>query len=260
MEAFSNPKIKIIIANIGGFDSHKIIPFLDSNTIKDNPKPLLGYSDITSLHLFLYTLGIQTYYGPSVLDGFAENVKIHKITKESVSNVLFTYDKQHLKQSSKWTSEFLDWTNEEFNNKKRKMINEEYGAIWLNFQEDIKGHLIGGCLDTIVQIKEEKNFPKITHWKDAVIFLETSEQKMSPIQFKQALDIIKDEIEVCLAIIFGKSKDEMFFNKYLEILKKHIAKPIIFNLNFGHTSPLYTIPYGGIIELDFQRKKIDISK
>ncbi|CAM9140166.1 hypothetical protein MYMA111404_03430 [Mycoplasma marinum] len=55
------------------------------------------------------------------------------------------------------------------------MIKEEKGQEWLNFEKEISGHLIGGCLDTIVQIKEEDFFPKINHWKDAVIFLETSE-------------------------------------------------------------------------------------
>lgn len=260
MEAFCDKDIKIIIANIGGFDSHKLIPFLDVDKITANPKPILGYSDITSLHLFLYTLGIQTYYGPAVLDGFAENVEMHEITKESAKNVLFTNNEQILKQSNNWTSEFLDWANEEFNNTKRKMNDEEHGSIWLNFNNEIKGHLIGGCLDTIVQVKDEAFFPEINHWKDSVIFLETSEQKMSPEKFKEAIKILKNEISICSAIIFGKPKDETFFNEYLDILKEDIDKPIIFNLNFGHTAPLYTIPYGGKAKLDFANKTISITK
>ncbi|TCG11065.1 LD-carboxypeptidase [Mycoplasma todarodis] len=121
MKAFKDPEIKMIIANIGGVDSHTIIPYLDLEVIKNNPKPVLGYSDTTSIHLLLYTLGIQTYYGPSVLDGFAENVEMHKITKESVETILFTNEEQEVIQAQEWTSEFLDWTNESFDYVKRKM-------------------------------------------------------------------------------------------------------------------------------------------
>ncbi|CAM9140247.1 hypothetical protein MYMA111404_03435 [Mycoplasma marinum] len=83
---------------------------------------------------------------------------------------------------------------------------------------------------------------------------------MSPLEFKKALNILHNEIKVCFAIIFGKSKDETFFNEYLEILKETIDKPIIFNVNFGHTAPLYTIPYRGEIKLKFPSKNIYISK
>ncbi len=44
MWAFETPNVKAIIANIGGNDSEKVLPFLDSKTIKDNPKIFIGYS------------------------------------------------------------------------------------------------------------------------------------------------------------------------------------------------------------------------
>ncbi len=250
MEAFKNPKIKAVFANIGGSDSHKLIPFLDIDLIQRNPKPILGFSDITSLHLFMYNLGVQTYYGPSVMDGFAENVNMHKFTKDSIKKALFSNKEQRIVQSKKWTSEYLEWSNEENDEIKRKMKSENHFQIWNNFKDNIFGKLIGGCLDTIIQIKDEPFFPKINKWKDAVIFLETSENKMSPIDFEKSLIKLDTEISLCKAVIFGKPKDEEYFDEYLEIIERNIKKPTIFNLNFGHTSPIFTIPYGGIITLD----------
>jgi muramoyltetrapeptide carboxypeptidase LdcA involved in peptidoglycan recycling len=47
--AFENEDIKAIIANIGGNDSDKVLPFLDANTIRNNPKIIIGYSDMMNL-------------------------------------------------------------------------------------------------------------------------------------------------------------------------------------------------------------------
>ena len=59
---------------------------------------------------------------------------------------------------------------------------------------------------------------------------------MPPLEFKRALNILQNEIKVCSAIIFGKPKDETFFNEYLEILKETVDKPMIFNLNLASGS------------------------
>ncbi|NQZ65855.1 MAG: LD-carboxypeptidase [Mycoplasmatales bacterium] len=258
--AFLDSNIKLIIANMGGFDSHKIIPFLDKNAILENPKPILGFSDITSLHLYLYTLGIKSYYGPTVLSGFAENVKMHELTSKSIEQILFTNQKQIINQSNEWTSEFLEWGNEKFDNISRKMNPEKFGQIWLNFNENISGHLIGGCLDTIAEMKNESFFPNLNYWKNSVIFLETSESKMPPQEFDNALESLREEINVSKGIIFGKPKDEEYFNEYLEIIKAKLNCPVIYNLNFGHTAPVYTLPYGGKIEISFKDKKIQVYK
>lgn len=260
MDAILDPKIKCIIANIGGFDSHTIIKYLDVDKIKANPKPILGYSDITSLHLFFFSLGIQTYYGPSVLDGFAENVKMHEITRLSVEKALFSDEQEEFTSSKVWTSQMLDWNNPANNLIERTTKNEEHGLIFIGGKGKIKGHLIGGCLDSIIRIKGESFWPNINYWQDSIIFLETSEMKMSPEDFEAAILLLKEEISACNGLIFGKPKDEKYFDEYLKILKKLIKKPFVFNVNFGHTAPMYTIKYGEICQLDFAQKVVKTIK
>ena len=48
-EAFRDPQVKMILTSIGGFNSNELLPYLDYNLIKKNPKILCGYSDITAL-------------------------------------------------------------------------------------------------------------------------------------------------------------------------------------------------------------------
>jgi len=48
-EAFSDENVKAVFTVIGGFNSNQILKYLDYDLIKNNPKILCGYSDITAL-------------------------------------------------------------------------------------------------------------------------------------------------------------------------------------------------------------------
>src|SRR5699024_9237052 len=72
MEAFQDDSIKGIIANIGGDDSIRLLPYIDFDVIRNNPKIFMGYSDITISHLFCHKAGLSSFYGPAVLTDFAE--------------------------------------------------------------------------------------------------------------------------------------------------------------------------------------------
>jgi muramoyltetrapeptide carboxypeptidase LdcA involved in peptidoglycan recycling len=67
MEAFSDPTIRAIISTIGGDDSIRILPYIDLNVIRANPKIFLGYSDSTITHLACFKAGLISFYGPAIL-------------------------------------------------------------------------------------------------------------------------------------------------------------------------------------------------
>lgn len=67
MEMFSDPQIDAIQCLRGGYGSAQVIPFLDFPRIAENPKPFIGFSDITALHTaLLHFTGLATFYGPSL--------------------------------------------------------------------------------------------------------------------------------------------------------------------------------------------------
>jgi muramoyltetrapeptide carboxypeptidase len=69
MEMFTAPDVDAIQVVHGGFGSSKIIPLLDFQRIRQHPKPLIGRSDITALHLaFARLAGLVTFYGPGLAD------------------------------------------------------------------------------------------------------------------------------------------------------------------------------------------------
>lgn len=110
MEAFKNPDIKAIFSCIGGDDSIRLLPYIDLEVIRQNPKIFMGYSDTTVTHLMCYQAGVTSFYGPSVLGEFAENIEMHDYTKQWVSQSLFeAVEIQDVLPASKWTSEYLPW-------------------------------------------------------------------------------------------------------------------------------------------------------
>ena len=63
---FADPEVKAIICLRGGSGAARILPLIDYEQVKANPKPLLGYSDITALHCALYSqTGLISFHGPN---------------------------------------------------------------------------------------------------------------------------------------------------------------------------------------------------
>lgn len=67
MNAFLDKNIKAIFCNIGGDDTIRLLPYIDFNIIKNNPKIFMGYSDTTSNHFMMYKAGLVSYYGPAIM-------------------------------------------------------------------------------------------------------------------------------------------------------------------------------------------------
>jgi len=110
MNAFKDPSIKGIIANIGGSDSIRLLPYIDFNVIHQNPKIFMGYSDSTITHMICRKAGISSIYGPTLLVDFAENVHMNNYTIECIQRTLFSNAPiGQIHPAKELTSEFLPW-------------------------------------------------------------------------------------------------------------------------------------------------------
>jgi muramoyltetrapeptide carboxypeptidase len=71
-EVWANPDIKAVICERGGNGAARLLPHLDYDLIRANPKILIGYSDITALHLAIHKMtGLITLHGSVALDALA---------------------------------------------------------------------------------------------------------------------------------------------------------------------------------------------
>ena len=64
---FTDPEVDVVQVLRGGYGCSEVVPHLDFETIAANPKPLVGYSDITVLHVSIrQRTGLVTFYGPGL--------------------------------------------------------------------------------------------------------------------------------------------------------------------------------------------------
>ena len=69
MKMWSNPEVKVVIAATGGYGAVRVIPYLDADLFRRNPKSFVGYSDITALHLWLMRCAqLRVFHGPTLDD------------------------------------------------------------------------------------------------------------------------------------------------------------------------------------------------
>lgn len=131
MDFFIDGNIKAIISFIGGYHSNEILKYLDFDVIKRNPKILMGYSDMTVLLLSIYTkCNFPTFYGPSVLNQFAD-IYMPKYTKSYFEKaVMATQPIGEIYPSETWTDEFLDWFEKKDLERERKFVLNS-GWEWL---------------------------------------------------------------------------------------------------------------------------------
>lgn len=269
MQAFADPSIKGIFSTIGGSDSIRLLPFIDFDVIRDNPKVFLGYSDTTISHLFCYRAGLVSYFGPSIMAEFAENCGMFPYMVESLRRTLFSSAVIGEIQPSTegWTVEFLDWADPASQQIKRK-LNPSTGWKFIQGKGARRGHLVGGCLEVLDWTRGTEIFPE--DWQNAILFLETSEEAPPP-------DLVARTLRVFAAmgilpqlsgILFGRPGGNISpdtFQEYdkaiLQIVTHEeglIDLPIITQMDFGHSSPMFILPYGVQAEIDFENQRFSI--
>ena len=282
-QAFMDKDIKAIICAIGGDDTYKSIPYLMEDNefieaVKNNPKIFIGFSDTTNNHLMLNKLGLVTFYGPCVLVDLAElDDEMLPYTKEYFEKLFMNESSYEIKSSPIWYYDRESYGIEEIG-KPRKSQEELHGFEVLNGKGKITGNLYGGCLDSLYDIYTSERYgdenevyskynilPTLEEWKEKILFIETSEERMEPDKLEKVLNTFKDNkiLETVKGIIVGKPIDEKYYEEYKEIYKKvfkDIDTPVLYNVNFGHSVPRCILPYGVKTTVDYDNKKITIDE
>ena len=271
MAAFADPTIKGIISTIGGDDSIRLLPYLDLDVIRANPKIFVGYSDTTISHLACYKAGLVTFYGPAIMAGFAENGGMFSYMVESVRKTLFSSEPIGViaPNPDGWTVEMLDWADPA-NQTRRRQLNPSTGWRFLQGRSVSQGHLIGGCFEVLDWLRGTEFWPELDVSQDGILFLETSEDAPSPEVVKYglrayaALGILHRLSGILFARPGGQTPPEDFA-EYDRVLLQVVVEeaglsdlPLITGMDFGHTDPMFVLPYGIQAEIDCDGQRFEI--
>ena len=264
MDAFKDESIKGIFCAIGGDDTIRLLPYIDYEVIKNNPKIFMGYSDTTVNHFMMNKAGLVSYYGPSVMIEFGEYVKMFDYTKEAVEKILFNDSENYeIKSSPIWSDDFIEWSIDNIN-KQLKTKPEEHGYELLQGEGVVEGSILGGCIDVFPMMVGTEIWPTKEEWKDKIMLLETSEEQPGPELVTYYLRNLGAQgiFDVIKGIIVGKPQQEKYYEEYKEVYKKVMKEfkcenlPILYNINIGHSDPVGLLPLGTNVKIDYTNKKI----
>lgn len=270
MDAFKDPEIKGIFNAIGGNDSIRLLPYIDFEVIKNNPKIFTGFSDTTCVHMMMNKAGLISYYGASIMTNISEYVKINDYTAKALNDTLFNPKENLAIESSPYyydaNDERISWGIENINTLK-PYHKEEIGYEILQGKGTTEGELLGGCADVFVEIMGTEIWPNKEKWKDKILFMETSEEDLPCDSLYLILRNMAAQgiFDVIKGIIVGKPAVRDKYEPYKEIYRKvigteakHPDLPIFYNVNFGHAEPIGIIPYGIKCQLDVDNKTITL--
>jgi len=256
-EAFADKNVKAIFTVIGGFNSNQLLSHIDYELIKNNPKILCGFSDITALTNAIYAkTGVTTYSGPHY-SSFGMKKGFDEYTLEYFKKMFLEDGEVEVKSSSEWSNDlwFLDQENREF-------IKNE-GMFIIN-EGEAHGTIVGGNLCTFNLLQGTEYMPDLT---DRILFIEDDgmADKMFFVEFDRNLQslIHQKNFDKVRGIVIGRAEKncEMTKEKWIKLIKGKAELnniPVIAGADFGHTTPLITFPIGGNAKLVAKEGKIKL--
>ena len=253
-DAFADPEVKAIIATIGGDDSVRLLPLLDAAIIAANPKILLGYSDITTLHVFARLQGRITFYGPTIMSGFAQMDYFPEL-EQHVRSMLFEPSANYEYQTfGHYCEGYEDWGDPIRAGNVRGLTSTR-GWRWLQGAEPVQGELFGGCFEVLEFLKGTRFWPAADFWSGKILFLETSEEKPAPVAVQRMLRNYGTQgiLDRIVALLVGRARDyspaekEELDQRVMQIIVNEVRRsdlPVVTNMDFGHTDPQFILPIG----------------
>jgi len=221
MGMWINPQVKAVIASTGGYGAVRLLPHLDPAVFRKNPKSLVGYSDITALHLWLMRrANLRSFHGPTVDDLIPS---IRDPTMASLITALTTPC-----PAAKIGREL------------------SRGVV----PGRATGRLVGGNL-SLVQQTIGTSYQ--VDMDGAILFIEETRDPMSVVDERLVHLRAAGLLEGVTGIVFGQlsldRSEEDEFEDFLLDLISDLDVPVVMDFPAGHENPNLTIPFGTEVEL-----------
>ena len=224
--AFLNKRVEVILAQRGGYSSLKLLPYLDFNLIRRNPKIFAGFSDLSTLLNAIYErTGLITLHSPMVIN-FSEP---SRLTIRSFLNALHGFPHKNL-----------------------------FDGVPVSVYHSgmARGTLKGGNLITLTALMG-------TAWEinpeGSILFLEDVNEKLYEVDRNLTHWILAGKLSKVKGLILGNFKGLRSRDVY-QILKDQmkIDFPLVHCPYIGHGKHKITLPVGARVELNTPKKSLTI--
>ncbi|WP_405486074.1 S66 peptidase family protein [Streptomyces sp. NBC_00096] len=276
--AFADPGIKAVIASIGGDDQITVLPHLDADLLRANPKPFFGYSDNTNLLLYLRELGLVGYHGGSVMVELGRPGALHPMTAGSLRAALFTSGECELTPAAASGDVNGPWDDPRTFDGEPE-LEPTAGWTWHNADRVVEGLGWGGNLEIISWLlMADRAVRPAGEYAGGVLFLETSEDMPRAREVYWILRAMGERglLGQFPALLMGRAKSWSFENRLaagereryrreqreavLRALREYAPDTMaVFDVDLGHTDPQVVIPVGGLIRVDGRARRVFVT-
>lgn len=233
---FADSEVAALLPIRGGWGCSRILPYLDYEGIRKNPKILVGFSDLTALILAINAkTNLITFHGPNGLTSW------RTLQTEYFRRVLFT-------------DETVTFQNLKDGDDTSRLMQVKYRIKTIN-PGLAKGKLIGGNLSVLSAIVGS---PYLPNMKGAILFLEDVGENIYRIDRMMTQLKIAGIFDQLAGFIFGQcsgcSPDADYGSLTLEeVVWDHIQPlgiPAWSGAMIGHVEPILTLPIGLDVEIN----------
>ncbi len=256
-----DPNVRCVMSSIGGMNSNALLPYIDYEAIKADPKIIIGYSDTTALLLGIYAkTGLITFYGPALVASFGEFPPLVDTTWQSFADLLITPLKLPYAYPLPpvWSDEKLNWDT---------LVPERAKEVYANDCRfigagTVSGRVIGGNLNTLSGIWGSPYMPDIRHGdilliEDSLLDIATLERSFNMLKLNGVFDRVSAVLLGKHEGFYDKGTGRRPFDVLTEVLNGQ-SLPIVDGFDCCHTHPMLTLPLGSQIRVDFGQKRIEL--
>ena len=109
--AFADPDIRAVLATIGGEDQITVVPHLEADLVRADPKPFLGSSDNTNSCTWLWAHGVAAFYGGSTQVQLGPGPAVDDSTLRSLRAALLTGEPLEITDPGESEDFGIDWAD-----------------------------------------------------------------------------------------------------------------------------------------------------
>ncbi|MEE0881637.1 MAG: LD-carboxypeptidase [Turicibacter sp.] len=228
MMMFADEEVDAVLCMRGGYGCNRIIPYLEHFKFEKYPKPFIGYSDITYLHIFLNQFHqLITYHGPMLKDLLTKNQTTTQHFLETIMGEM-SFD----------------------------MIDVPY------YNRNLcpaSGILVGGNLTIICSTL---GTPYEIDTCGKILFIEEVNEPVYAIDRLLMQLKYSGKLDDAAGIILGDFNvyDKKETDKLLRRTFRLYNKPIAYNIPSGHCKPIITLPLGSFVTLNPSNNSLSIQQ
>jgi muramoyltetrapeptide carboxypeptidase LdcA involved in peptidoglycan recycling len=273
--AFADPTIRAVLATIGGDDQITVIPHLDADLVRADPKPFLGYSDNTNLLSWLWTQGVASFHGGSTQVHLGSGPGLDDVHLRSLRAALLEGGRLEITEPGEAEDHGLAWDS--------PAALTTYGEreptepwTWAGPARSVTGPTWGGCIEVLQWVLTAGRFPADPAVLDGgVLLLETSEDLVPASEVgyitrslgERGLLAAVDAVVVARATAATREQPGTPESRAAHraeqrdvvvetVARYHPDAVVVVGVPSGHTRPQWVLPHGGTMTVDGAAQRV----